>query len=66
MESKSKEILRAQWQARQGKWRIVKKTYTGSGGWKLLEGAEPYDTGAICQTAIKSLVNEFPEKYKEE
>ena len=61
-----KETLRAQWSSRHGKWRIAKKTYVGSGGWKIFDEAEGYESKQMCNDAIKSLVEKFPEQYKEE
>jgi hypothetical protein len=58
-----KTTLRAQWNSRQGCWRIVKKTDTGHGGWKMFGGAEGYPTRLECEIKIEDIVSKFPDQY---
>jgi len=58
------EILRAQYNSRQGKWRIVKKTEKGSGGWKMFGGADGYLTKSDCEEMIDRLVMRSDGTYK--
>ncbi len=60
-----KTTLRAQWNARQGCWRIVKKTDNGAGGWKLFGCPEGYISKKGCEDKIHWLIEKFPDLYQE-
>ncbi len=51
------EILRAQFNQRQGKWRIVKKTDNGSGGWRMFGGSDGYLSKEDCEEMIDRLIS---------
>lgn len=60
-----KTTLRAQWNSRQGKWRIVKKTNTGAGGWAMFGNSEGYTSISEAVDKIKGLIEKFPDQYQE-
>lgn len=60
-----KTTLRAQWNSRQGVWRIVKKTNTGAGGWKMFGGSEGYSSRLKAEMKIQDLILKFPNQYQE-
>jgi hypothetical protein len=60
-----KTTLRAQWNSRQGVWRIVKKTNTGAGGWAMFGGSEGYTSISTAELKIKEIVEKFPDQYQE-
>lgn len=60
-----KTTIRAQWNSRQGVWRIVKKTNTGAGGWAMFGGPEGYTSKAAADGKICELVEKFPDQYQE-
>jgi hypothetical protein len=57
-----KEVLRAQWDGRKCTWRIVKKTYNGSGGWAKY-GSTGYVSREKAEQVIDRLVEAFPGMY---
>lgn len=59
-----KTTLRAQWNSRQGTWRIVKKTNTGAGGWAMFGAAEGYPSKAMVDEKIKKIIEQFPDQYQ--
>lgn len=59
-----KTTLRAQWNSREGCWRIVKKTDNGCGGWKLFGEAESYAIKSEAELKIKELIEIFPDQYQ--
>lgn len=63
--TRTKEILRPQYNSKQGCWRIVKKTNNGHGGWRLFGGASGYATKGEAEGKVKRLVELFPSEYME-
>ena len=57
------ETLRAQWDGRKLRWRIVKKTYNGNGGWAKFGSADGYFSKESAESTIDRLVRDFPEMY---
>jgi len=60
-----KEILRAQFDSRKNRWKIVKKTYNGCRGWVRL-GGNWYYTKEDTEQTIQRLVTDVPDLYKTE
>lgn len=60
-----KEILRAQYNSRQGTWRIVKKTSNGHGGWRMFGDSTGYSSKGEAEGKVKKLVERFPNLYME-
>ncbi len=60
-----KTILRAQWDSRKQMWKIVKKTYNGSGGWARF-GAAWHFGKDDAELRINNMVMIFPEQYEKE
>lgn len=60
-----KTTIRAQWNSRQGVWRIVKKTDNGAGGWKLFGESKGYASKSACEDKINKIIGQFPEQYQE-
>jgi hypothetical protein len=58
-----KVILRAQYDGRKCNWRIVKKTYNGSGGWGKFGSAEGYFSKEAAENKIDELVRIYPGMY---
>lgn len=58
-----KEILRAQYDGRKCRWRIVKKTWNGSGGWAKFGRSDGYWNKDAAEQAIDRLVENCPEMY---
>lgn len=65
MDTKHIEILRPMWDQRKQMYKIVKKTYNGSGGWARF-GGKFYAVKHECEEVISSLVSKFPDQYAEE
>lgn len=63
--STRKEILRAQYNSRQGTWRIVKKTGNGHGGWRMFGDSTGYSSKGEAEGKVKKLVERFPNLYME-
>lgn len=63
--NRTREILRPQYNSKQGCWRIVKKTNNGHGGWRLFGGAGGYATKGEAEGKVKRLVELFPSEYME-
>jgi len=64
MEAK-KTILRAQWDSRKQMWKIVKKTYNGSGGWARF-GAAWHFGKEDAELMIDRIVHYEPDYYEKE
>ena len=64
METKQKEVLRAQWRHVYQRWVIVSKTYNGSGGWKNFWDTHLYMTKEEADVIIDHLINTKPDKYE--
>lgn len=62
--STQKEVIREQFDHRRNEWKIVKKTYNGSGGWKRY-GGEWYGSRDEAEKVVRRLVRQFPEYYEE-
>ena len=60
-----KTTLRAQWSSARSRWRIVKKTDNGSGGWKMFGGSHGYVSKMECDDKIKFLIETNPDQYRE-
>ncbi|MDY0102807.1 MAG: hypothetical protein RBS07_07685 [Lentimicrobium sp.] len=60
-----KETLRAQFNGQIARWRIMKKTNNGAGGWRMFGGSHGYASKAECQAKIEKLVADFPDQYQE-
>jgi len=58
------EVLRAQFDAKKGNWRIVK--YTSSGGWAKFGASTGYVSRAEAENAIVRLCNAMPSNYANE
>lgn len=65
MAEEKKEILRPQWDSRKQMWKIVKKTYNGSGGWKRF-GGNYYFGKEEVESRIDMIVRHNPELYGKE
>jgi hypothetical protein len=64
MQTNFKETLRAQYDPRKMMWKIVKKTYNGSGGWKRF-GDSWHSEQSDAEAAIQKIINNYPEIYCE-
>jgi hypothetical protein len=59
---KQKGTLRAQWDSRKEMWKIVKKTFNGSGGWARVEG-DYYSSKSEAEQEIEMMVSNHPDMY---
>lgn len=62
---KEKTILRVQFNGKMDCWRLVQKTYNGSGGWKKF-GNEAYASREAVEKVLDTLVSCYPEMYEKE
>lgn len=61
----TKTTLRPQWSSARSRWRIVKKTENGAGGWSMFGGSHGYSSKTECETKIKMLIETNPDQYQE-
>jgi len=66
MEKVIKEILRAQYDGRGQRWRIVKKTSKGSGGWARFGSPMGYSTQEETERMINRIIEYNPDMYQRE
>ncbi len=59
------ETLREQFDSRKQIWKIVKKTHSGSGGWKRFGGKE-YLRKDECLRSIERICDSYPDIYQKE
>jgi hypothetical protein len=65
MEETRKEILRPQWDSGKQMWKIVKKTYNGSGGWANFSNITHNGRDETARV-IDYICEKCPELYEKE